>query len=154
MAKRSTDEHTSSQPPRLTSKQTSIAQALESGSPYDKSSRRYCEIRDTISYLAKDMVPINAVTKDGFKTLILTLDKRYRIPSHTLHFPTDHAGENIVSALKDALAGWGLNEEGQVCITTDNAANIIRAVEINGWTSLQCFGHRLHLAIGKCSYII
>lgn len=41
MAKRPTDEHTSSQ---LTSKQTSIAQALESGTPHDKSSRRYDEI--------------------------------------------------------------------------------------------------------------
>lgn len=29
------------------------------------------------------MVLINAVTKDGFKNLILTLDKRYRIPSRT-----------------------------------------------------------------------
>lgn len=215
MAKRPTDENISSQPPRLTPKQTSIVQALESGTPYDKSSRRYSEITDAIaSYLAKDMVPINTVTKDGFKNLILTLDKRYRIPSRTFftqaiqnmylkcrkkveaelkevkyyatttdmwssrttepyqsltvhficedfelksrclqtsYFPTDHTGENIASALKDALAGWGLNEEGQVCVTTDNAANIIRAVEINGWTRLQCFGHRLHLAIGKCS---
>ncbi|CAM4535279.1 unnamed protein product [Leuciscus chuanchicus] len=211
MAKRPTDENISSQPPRLTPKQTSIVQALESGTPYDKSSRRYSEITDAIaSYLAKDMVPINTVTKDGFKNLILTLDKRYRIPSRTFftqaiqnmylkcrkkveaelkevkyyatttdmwssrttepyqsltvhficedfelksrclqtsYFPTDHTGENIASALKDALAGWGLNEEGQVCVTTDNAANIIRAVEINGWTRLQCFSHRLHLAI-------
>ncbi len=48
MAKWPTDEHTSSQPPRLTSKQTSIAQALESGTPYDKSSRRYGEITDKL----------------------------------------------------------------------------------------------------------
>ncbi|XP_057203827.1 E3 SUMO-protein ligase ZBED1-like [Triplophysa rosa] len=209
MGTKSNDEQTLLQPPR--SKQTSITQELESGTSYDKSSRRYNEISDAITrYLAKDMVPINAITKDGFRNLILTLDKRYRIPSRvfftqsiqklydttrkkveaelkevgyyatttdmwssrttepyqsltvhfisedfelkshclqTSYFPIDHTGENIASALKDALAAWGLKEEGQSCITTDNAANMIRAMEINGWTRLQCFGHRLHLAI-------
>ncbi|XP_040294401.1 E3 SUMO-protein ligase ZBED1-like [Bufo bufo] len=69
--------------------------------------------------------------------------------------------------LKEALKSWGLKEELQVCITTDNGANIVKAVEINGWTRLQCFGHRLHLAIersvkdarvehaiGKCKKIV
>ncbi|KAL1276600.1 hypothetical protein QQF64_036223 [Cirrhinus molitorella] len=45
------------------------------------------------------------------------------------------------------LAAWDLQEEQQVCITTDNAANIVNAVAINKWNRLQCFGHRLHLAI-------
>lgn len=35
-----------------------------------------------------------------------------------------------------------------VCITTDNGANIVKAASLNNWTRLQCFGHRLHLAIG------
>ncbi|KAJ4918319.1 hypothetical protein JOQ06_022404, partial [Pogonophryne albipinna] len=38
-------------------------------------------------------------------------------------------------------------EEDQTCITTDNGSNVVKAVELNHWTRLQCFGHRLHLAI-------
>ncbi|XP_061584717.1 E3 SUMO-protein ligase ZBED1-like [Cololabis saira] len=34
-----------------------------------------------------------------------------------------------------------------VCITTDSGANIVKAASLNNWTRLQCFGHRLHLAI-------
>lgn len=66
--------------------------------------------------------------------------------------PEDHTGHNIAHALREALAEWGLNEGKLVCITTDNAANIKLAAEVNGWLRLQCFGHRLHLAIGE--YII
>ncbi len=36
-----------------------------------------------------------------------------------------------------------------VCITTDSGANIVKAASLNNWTRLQCFGHRLHLAIGE-----
>ncbi|XP_033975127.1 zinc finger BED domain-containing protein 1-like [Trematomus bernacchii] len=45
------------------------------------------------------------------------------------------------------MAAWGLKEDKLVCMTTDNAANIKLAAEVNGWMRLQCFGHRLHLAI-------
>ncbi|XP_041841404.1 zinc finger BED domain-containing protein 4-like [Melanotaenia boesemani] len=49
----------------------------------------------------------------------------------TAYFPTDHTGENIALGLRECLS-----EEAQMCITTDNAADVIKAVE-----------HRLHLAI-------
>uniref|UniRef100_G3N6T0 HAT C-terminal dimerisation domain-containing protein n=2 Tax=Gasterosteus aculeatus TaxID=69293 RepID=G3N6T0_GASAC len=32
--------------------------------------------------------------------------------------------------------------------TTDNESNIVKAVELNKWLRMQCFGHRLHLTIG------
>ena len=57
--------------------------------------------------------------------------------------------ENIAMGLRECLANWGLKEEAQTCITTDNASNMVKAMELNQWTRLQCFGHRLHLAIGK-----
>ncbi|KAL3976330.1 CD59 antigen [Sarotherodon galilaeus] len=85
----------------------------------------------------------------------------------TSYFPEDHTGEQISQGLEEALESWGLKEEFQVCITTDNGANIVKAVELSGWTRLQCFGHRLHLAIersmkdacveraiGKCKKIV
>ena len=67
----------------------------------------------------------------------------------TAYFPADHTGENIAMGLKECLTNWGLKEEAQTCMTTDNATNMIKAMELNQWTRLQCFGHRLHLAIGK-----
>ena len=68
----------------------------------------------------------------------------------TVYFPDSHTGENIALGLRDALASWDLREEQQVCITTDNGCNVVKATELNDWFRLQCFGHRLHLAIGKC----
>ncbi|KAK0150533.1 hypothetical protein N1851_008371 [Merluccius polli] len=65
----------------------------------------------------------------------------------TSFFPGEHTGDNIAQEMRGALADWDLKEDQQVCVTTDNASNMIKALEVNGWTRLQCFGHRLHLAI-------
>lgn len=73
----------------------------------------------------------------------------------TAFFPDDHTGINIADGLKQAMAAWNLEEDKLVCITTDNASNVKLAAELNGWIRLQCFGHRLHLAIGeKCSFFL
>ncbi|KAL6485907.1 hypothetical protein MHYP_G00052990 [Metynnis hypsauchen] len=64
------------------------------------------------------------------------------------YFPDDHTGENIAAGLREGLASWDLQEDNHICITTDNASNMVMAAQINEWTRLQCFGHRLHLAIG------
>ncbi|XP_026028480.1 zinc finger BED domain-containing protein 1-like [Astatotilapia calliptera] len=65
----------------------------------------------------------------------------------TVYFPDSHTSENIAHVLREVLASWDLKEDRQVCITTDNGANVVRATELNNWVRLQCFGHRLHLAI-------
>ncbi|KAK7944766.1 hypothetical protein WMY93_000494 [Mugilogobius chulae] len=65
----------------------------------------------------------------------------------TAYFPDDHTGENIAEGLREGLLTWNLLEEKLVCITTDNATNMVKAADLNGWLRLQCFGHRLHLAI-------
>ncbi|XP_058270520.1 E3 SUMO-protein ligase ZBED1-like [Hemibagrus wyckioides] len=57
------------------------------------------------------------------------------------------AAESTAAGLKEAISAWGLLEERLACITTDNAADMIRAASMNNWTRLHCFGHRLHLAI-------
>lgn len=67
----------------------------------------------------------------------------------TAFFPEDHTSENIATGMREAVAAWGLDERRQVCITTDNAANMVKAAALNKWTRMQCFGHRLHLAVGK-----
>jgi len=65
----------------------------------------------------------------------------------TAYFPDDHTGD-IAAGLREGLASWDLDEESHVCLTTDNASNMVYAVQLNELTRLQCFGHRLHLAIG------
>ncbi len=67
----------------------------------------------------------------------------------TAYFPEDHTGEIIAAGLSEALASWGLSEDKQVCITTDSGTSIVKATSLNNWTRLQCFGHRLHSAVGK-----
>jgi len=52
------------------SKQTTITASFSSVTAYERSSRRHCEITTAIThYIAKDMVPVNTVTKDGLKNL-------------------------------------------------------------------------------------
>lgn len=66
----------------------------------------------------------------------------------TCYFPDDHAGKVISQGLKDTLASWKLREDRQVCLTTNSGSNMIKALKLNEWSHLQCFGHRLHTASG------
>ncbi|XP_039465202.1 E3 SUMO-protein ligase ZBED1-like [Oreochromis aureus] len=65
----------------------------------------------------------------------------------TAYFPSDHTGEMVGQGLRVMLSAWDISEEDLVAITTDNGPNIVKAVKLNKWTRVQCFGHRLHLAI-------
>lgn len=67
----------------------------------------------------------------------------------TTNFPQDHTGELIAQGLREVLECWGLKETNMACMTTDSGTNMVRALELNSWTRLQCFGHRLHLAISE-----
>lgn len=80
------------------------------------------------------------------------IDSEWKLQSkclQTSYFPDDHTGEIIASGLRDALLCWGLKESRQVCMTTDSGSNMIKALQLNNWKNLGCFGHRLHNAIGK-----
>lgn len=66
-------------------------------------------------------------------------------------FLEDHTGKALAQGLKDALINLKL--ENLLCITTDNRANIVKSTSINDSTRLQCFGHRLLLAIGEFNKI-
>lgn len=94
-------------------------------------------------------------TMDSYISLTIHfIDDEWKLCSkclQTSYFPEDHTGEFISQGLREALESWGLDEEGMVCITTDNGANVVKAVELNDWTRLQCFGDGLHLAIGRFS---
>lgn len=65
-------------------------------------------------------------------------------------FPRTTLGVHIAE-LQDILISWKLNSTGLVAITTDNGTNVVKAVQLNKWLRMQCFGHRVHLAIGECN---
>lgn len=120
----------------------------------------YGEVRDrveeqlkSVSYFATTADLWSSRTSEPYLSLTVHfIDKYWNLVSlclQTVYFPEDHTGEAIAAGLSDALASWGLSEDRQVCITTDSGTNIIKAAELNGWTRLQCFGHRLNSAIGK-----
>ena len=69
-------------------------------------------------------------------------------------FPSDHTGEEITQGLRDGLESWNLSEDRLVCMTTDSGTNMIKALRLNEWPNLQCFGHKLHNAISKYLHII
>ncbi len=53
------------------------------------------------------------------------------------YFPEDHTSEILCcQRLEDALAPWSLSKDQQVRITTDNAANIVKAVLLKNVTKL------------------
>lgn len=97
-------------------------------------------------------------TMDPYISLTIHfIDDEWKLCSkclQTSYFPDDHMGELIAQGLRECLESWGLDEEQMVCITTDNGANVVKAVGLNDWTRLQCFGHRLHLAIGKLIFFL
>lgn len=55
----------------------------------------------------------------------------------------------IAQGLRDSLVSWNLSEDRHICMTRDSGINIMKAMSVNEWPNLQCFGHKLHNAIGK-----
>ena len=92
-------------------------------------------------------------TSEAYISLTINfIDQEWNLKTRcleTAYFPDDHTGENIEEGLKEALLTWSLIEDKMVCITTDSGANVVKATSLNGWTRLQCSGHRLHSAIGE-----
>lgn len=62
--------------------QMSLKDAFARGTAYDKKSKRWNDITNTITiHIAKDMVPHSSVEKEGFREMIKILDPRYVLPS-------------------------------------------------------------------------
>ena len=67
---------------RLHPGQTSIPELFNKAQKYERTTRRWCEITDLVTYcISKDMLPFFTTEKKGFWRLIQTLDTRYEIPS-------------------------------------------------------------------------
>lgn len=119
----------------------------------------YTETRKTVEHELKEEISYFAATTDlwssrtsepylSYTVHYITRDFELRSRSlTTAYFPEEHTGANLADGLREIMRNWGLAEEKQVVITTDNASNMVKTCQLNHWTRLQCFGHRLHLAI-------
>ena len=64
----------------------------------------------------------------------------------TLNVDKDHTAVNLSEELQKIAEEWGI--DGKVCcIVTDNARNIVAAVNLLGWRHLPCFAHTLNLIV-------
>lgn len=80
------------------------------------------------------------------------IDHEWNLKNHTLgtrFVPQDHNADILGIAMKELLKDWYLDPQNQVCVTTDNGANILKAIKDLEWQHLSCFGHNLHLGITK-----
>ncbi|GAA6074476.1 zinc finger BED domain-containing protein 4-like [Tachysurus ichikawai] len=81
----------------------------------------------------------------GFKITDTQVQKEMATRSlRTEYFSDNNTGEKIALGLREGLDAWDLFKERQVATTTDNGSNIVKAVELNQWARIQCFGHRPH----------
>ncbi|KAI2665254.1 E3 SUMO-protein ligase ZBED1 [Labeo rohita] len=73
---------TQPQPKTSAPKQSSLEPSFTRSVPYEKKSRKWCDITNAVTYhIAKDMVPIATVEKEGFKLLLKIIDPRYKLPN-------------------------------------------------------------------------
>ena len=64
----------------------------------------------------------------------------------TVQINESHTAENIAMELMRITDKWGITQK-VVCVTTDNANNIVAAVRLNKWNHIPCFAHTLNLII-------
>ena len=54
----------------------------------------------------------------------------------TTEITTEHTAINLADELQESLTRWNLHEDKIVAVTTDNAWNIVNAIEILSWAVL------------------
>lgn len=64
----------------------------------------------------------------------------------TFKFSGAHTSENIVEQLKSALSEWEIENKIVGCVT-DNASNMVKAVNLGNWSHVPCFAHSLNLVV-------
>jgi len=63
-------------------KQTTITSTIEKLKKYDRSSKKWKQLMDSVTYfLAKDILPAYTVEKEGFQRFVKAFDSQYQVPS-------------------------------------------------------------------------
>ena len=58
----------------------------------------------------------------------------------------NHTASNIADELKRVTDNWHISDK-VVAVTTDNGANIVAAIQLNGWKQVFCYAHTLNLIV-------
>jgi len=73
---------------------------------------------------------------------------RKSVVRECLPFPEKHSAENISKAIDRSINNYNLN--GKVyLVVRDNAANVVKAMDVSGLNHVGCFLHALHLIISN-----
>lgn len=89
-------------------------------------------------------ITIHYTTMDlEFKTVLL----------ECAHYSERHTGELLAQYLKNTVETWGLTGKVMLAIT-DNANNIVNAINLSGWKHFGCYAHTLNLVIDDALKIV
>ena len=80
------------------------------------------------------------------------IDELWNLRCHVLdtaEITIEHVAYNLSEELQESLTRWNLSEDKLVAVTTDNARNIVNAIEILSWQHFGCFAHTLQLRVKK-----
>lgn len=103
---------------KLKQKQPMLQQVINKGKKYESNSSRACELNKAAAYyLAKDMPPLYAVERSGFKRLIAKLDPKYALPSRNHFSETEIPG--LYNEMRDSVVRPQLKQARYFSSTTD-----------------------------------
>ncbi|GBM95269.1 Zinc finger BED domain-containing protein 1 [Araneus ventricosus] len=80
------------------------------------------------------------------------IDVQWNLKSFCLSctvFQDDHTSENIAETLADILSDWSLDVAELSCCTTDNGANIVKAISLLNVPRMPCFGYTINIGVNK-----
>jgi len=80
------------------------------------------------------------------------IDEHWKLCSHVLdtcEITTEHSAANLADELQNTLLKWDLSDEKLMAVTSDNARNIVDAIENLSWQHFGCFAHTLQLGVKK-----
>ncbi len=84
-------------------------------------------------------VTCHYITPDKWELISLVLETRSTSETHS--------SENISQDLQKSTVEWNLDATNTPAITTDNAANEVKAIRLLGWVHVSCMGHNINLAV-------
>ena len=99
-------------------KQPMLKQVINKAKKYDTKSTHACELNQAVAnYLAKDLQPLYAVERSGFKKLVTKLDPKYALPSRNYFSETEIP--RLYNEIRDNLVRPQLKEAKYFSSTTD-----------------------------------
>lgn len=116
----------------------------------------YAKSKDTLAHSLRsaDRVALTCdcwTSRNTVSYLTITchhIDEGWRLTSSVLQtraVETSHTASNLADLLTEAIQEWGISDKDPA-IVTDNAANIVKVVQLTGHFHMGCFAHLINLA--------